>query len=298
MTKRYGDIAGDGGSGILAQVEAFTGLLAARLARIRWKVAVASGKGGVGKSVLTANLAAALAASGWRVGVLDADLNGASIAKLLGVREQRLGVSADGLSPVVGPLGVVVVSMDLLLAGDRVPLTWDATTPQSSFVWRETMETTALRELLADTCWGDLDFLLLDLPPGAPRLPAAAELLPGLDGTLVVTTPSEVSRLVVGRAVELARSHGVRLLGLVENMAGYLCRRCGAVGELFGRSADADESFGVPVLGRVPFDAWIGGCADQGIPYVLAHPGTAASRALAGIADGLRAALTAEGTTR
>lgn len=281
MPKRYRDIAGDGGSNILAQVEEFQARLRERMGRVRKKVAVTSGKGGVGKSVLTANLAVALATGGRLVGVLDADLNGPSMAKILGVREQRLLVSEEGLQPAGGPLGVKVLSMDLFLPEDVTPLTWQAPTQEDAFVWRETMEVTALRELLTDTAWGELDLLLLDLPPGAARLPALAGLLIDLDGALVVTIPSEVSQLVVGRSVELARTHGVRLLGLVENMAGYLCARCGTVGELFpGDSGSLAEASGLPFLGRIPFDPRIARCADRGTPYIVEHPGTRAAQAL------------------
>ena len=290
---------GDGGSNILTQVEEFLARLRARMARVRKKLAVTSGKGGVGKSVLTANLAAVLAADGWRVGVLDADLNGPSMAKMLGVRGRRLQLSSDGVHPAEGPLGVKVLSIDLFLPGDRAPLTWEAPTQQDAFVWRETMEATALRELLADTAWGDLDLLLVDLPPGAPRLPTLAGLLPDLDGALVVTIPSEVSHLVVGRSVELARAHGVRLLGLVENMAGYLCPACGAVGELFvGDSRSLAEAFGLPILGRIPFDPRIARCADRGVLYAVEHPEAAAAQALRELAARLSALLSEGGGGR
>ncbi len=296
MPKRYRDIVGDGGSNILAQVEEMGSRVRARMARIRRKVAVTSGKGGVGKSVLTANLAALLAAEGWRLGVLDADLNGPSVAKLLGVRGQRLRLSPDGVHPAEGPLGIRVLSMDLFLPEDRTPLTWKAPTQQDAFVWRETMETTALREFLADTAWGELDLLLLDLPPGAPRLPTLAGLLPDLHGALVVTIPSEVSHLAVGRSVELARAHGVRLLGLVENMAGYVCPACGAVGDLFvGDAPSLSEALGLPLLGRIPFDPRIARCADRGHPYAVEHPEAAAAEALRALAARLSALLAVDG---
>jgi ATP-binding protein involved in chromosome partitioning len=269
------------------------------MANVRSKVAVTSGKGGVGKSAVTANLAVSLASRGWRMGVLDADLNGSSIAKFLGVSGQRFRFSPGGLRPAEGPLGGQVVSMDLFLPDDRAPLTWKAPVREGAFVWRETMEATALRELLADTDWGKLDVLLVDLPPGAPKLPTAAELVPDLDGALVVTIPSGISRLVVGRAVELARSHGVTLLGLVENMTGYLCERCGAVGDLFSQAGCAPaDFFGLPCLGRIPFDPRLAGCADRGAPYVIEHPETAAARAFADLADSLAGALRGGGGGR
>jgi ATP-binding protein involved in chromosome partitioning len=144
--KGYRDIAGDGGSNIVEQVVAQQGRLAARMASVRATVAVVSGKGGVGKSSITANLAGALAARGLRVGVLDADLNGPSMGKMLGVRGQTLRVAPDGVQPAVSAEGIRVLSMDLLLPGDDTPVVWEAPTQAESHTWRGTMEGTALRE--------------------------------------------------------------------------------------------------------------------------------------------------------
>lgn len=298
IPKRYRDIVGDGGSNIVGQVEALTGRVRARMARVRRRLAVTSGKGGVGKSMLTANLAILLAADGWRVGVLDADLNGPCLARMLGIRGPALRLSPEGLHPAEGPFGIKVLSMDLFLREGPVPLVWEAPTQEHSFVWRGTIEATALREFLADTVWGDLDVLLLDLPPGAPRLPALAEVLADLDGALVVTIPSEVSRLVVERAVELARAHAVKLLGLVENMAGHLCPHCGAVGDLFARDDGPVEVPGLPTLARIPFDPRIARCADRGSPYAVEHADSAAGRALVALAGQVRTLLSPAGAAR
>src|SRR5262249_28368133 len=157
--KRYKDIAGDGGSNIVGQVADQQGRLRARLSAIRRTVAIVSGKGGVGKSSITAGLAAALAAEGYAVGVLDADLNGPSMAKMLGVRGQRLAVTPDGVEPARSAEGIRVVSMDLLLAADETPVVWDAPTQSEAHTWRGTMEASALREFLTDTAWGALDCL-------------------------------------------------------------------------------------------------------------------------------------------
>jgi ATP-binding protein involved in chromosome partitioning len=291
--KGYRDIAGDGGSNIVEQVIAQQARLAARMAPIRASVAVVSGKGGVGKSSVTANLAGALVGRGLRVGVLDADLNGPSIGKMLGVRGQTLRVEPDGVQPAVSAEGIRVLSMDLLLPGDDTPVVWDAPTQAEAHTWRGTMEGTALREFLADTAWGALDVLLIDLPPGADRLPTLLDLLPGLTGAVVVTIPSGVSHLVVRRAMTLARERGARLLGLVENMAGYVCPTCGTVGPLFegpGGEAMAAQH-GLPFLGRVPFDPRLAAAADRGRLFVLDHGETPAGRALAGIAGALASAV-------
>ena len=287
--KTYRDIAGDGGSNIVEQVVAQQARLAARMAPIRASVAVVSGKGGVGKSSVTANLAGALAQRGLAVGVLDADLNGPSMGKMLGVRGQALRVEPTGVRPAVSAEGIRVLSMDLLLPGDDTPVVWDAPTQAEAHTWRGTMEGTALREFLADTAWGALDVLLIDLPPGADRLPTLLDLLPGLTGAVVVTIPSAVSHLVVRRAMTLARERGARLLGLVENMAGYVCPTCGTIGRLFegpGGEATAAQH-GLPFLGRVPFDPRLAEAADRGRPFVLDHGDTAAGRALSGVAEAL-----------
>jgi ATP-binding protein involved in chromosome partitioning len=287
--KGYRDIAGDGGSNVAQQVALQQARLAARMAPIRATVAVVSGKGGVGKSSVTANLAGALAQRGLAVGVLDADLNGPSMAKMLGVRGQTLRVEADGVRPAMSTDGIRVLSMDLLLPGDDTPVVWDAPTQAEAHTWRGSMEGTALREFLADTAWGALDLLLIDLPPGADRLPTLLDLLPGLTGAVVVTIPSAVSHVAVRRAMTLARDRGARLLGLVENMAGYACPTCGTVGRLFegpGGEATAVQH-GLPFLGCVPFDPRLAAASDRGRPFVLDHGDTPAGRALARVAEAL-----------
>lgn len=291
--KKYKDIAGDGGSNIVAQVEAQQGRLKERLSAVRRVVAVVSGKGGVGKSSIAANLAAAFARTGAAVGVLDADLNGPSLARMLGVRGQALRVTEAGVHPALNAQGIRVMSMDLLLPSDETPVTWEATTQAEAHVWRGSMEANALREFLADTAWGSLDLLLLDLPPGTDRLPTVAGLVPSLSGTVVVTIPAEVSHLVVKKCMTVARESGAPILGLVENMAGYVCVRCGALGELFqgsGGEALAAE-FGIPFLGRIPFDPRLAAAADAGVPFIVEHGDTPAGRAFGEIADRIRAAL-------
>jgi ATP-binding protein involved in chromosome partitioning len=280
--KRYRDIAGDGGSDIVGQVEAQQARLGSRLREVKTIVAVVSGKGGVGKSSITANLAGAFALAGGRVGVLDADLNGPSMATMLGVRGRTLLVSADGVEPPAGALGIRVMSMDLLLAGDAAPLTWNAPSQAEAHTWRGAMEANALREFLADTAWGVLDVLLIDLPPGSDRLATITGLVPALAGTVIVTIPSDVAHLVVRKSITVARAAPAPVLGLVENMTGMFP----------GVGADtlAHES-GVPLLGRVPFDPALAAAADRGEPYVAAAPTAAAARALTAIAERVREAL-------
>jgi len=275
-------------SNVLGQVLAQRERVAARLAQINRVIAVMSGKGGVGKSALTANLAAALAMQGKAVGVLDADIHGASAAAMLGARGQQVIIGPNGARPAIGVADVRVMSMDLFLSDDDTPVTWrhPGGLAADTFVWRGTLEANALREFLADTDWGKLDFLLIDMPPGADRFETLMRLVPDLSGALVVTIPSQVSHLVVRRAIASARKAGARLLGLVENMAGLAEAEGEVARELF--TDGAGETFanevGVPYLGKVPFDSRLARTTDAGRPFILEHAESAAGKAILEIA--------------
>ncbi len=262
--RTYAELSSKDVSGLGEQVSAQTQRVAERLAGVRSCVAVMSGKGGVGKSLVSAALAAAMSRLGLRVGLLDADLVGPTAARLSGVSAPSLVISETGVEPPVSEAGVRVMSMDLLLE-EGSPMAWrepDA----DSFVWRGTQERGALREFLADVKWGELDVLLLDLPPGTQRLVDLFELVPNLSGAVVVTIPTSASAVAVQRSIALARARGIPLLGIVENMAGYACDGCGQVGELFpGDAAERlSETHSVPVLARIPFDVAAGRAAESG----------------------------------
>jgi ATP-binding protein involved in chromosome partitioning len=250
-----------------------------------------SGKGGVGKSTITTNLATFFAMQGWRVGVVDADINGPSLAKMFGVRGHQLALDAGGVMPAVGPLGIRVMSMDLFLADDKAPVVWSG--PQAeTFFWRGTMEMHTLREFLSDVQWGELDILLLDLPPGADRVATIRDLLPDLHGTVVVTIPSAVSQLVVMRSITMARDLlQTPIIGLVENMTAYVCPTCEEVHPLFGPASTEDMPLGVPLLGRIPFDPRMAAAGDAGTPYLLEHSASAAGQALVQMGERVRAFL-------
>jgi ATP-binding protein involved in chromosome partitioning len=282
--KRYRDIAGDGGSNIAGQIAGQQGRLRQRLAAVRHVVAVVSGKGGVGKSSTTASLASGCALAGWQVGVLDADLNGPTMARMLGVRGAPLVVDGGAVRPPVTSLGVKVMSMDLLLPSDAAPVTWEAPTQEEAHTWRGAMEANAVREFLTDTDWGALDLLLVDLPPGTDRLGLIASLVPVLSGTVIVTIPGEVARLVVGKSITVATRLGAPVLGLVENMAGLFPGP--------DASGLALET-GIPILGRVPFDPGLALAADRGTPFLLEVPESAAARELTRVAAELRRCLAA-----
>ncbi len=287
MPKRYRDITGDGGSNVAGQVSAQAERLKARMAGVRHAIAVMSGKGGVGKSAITANLAAYFAREGWRVGVVDADINGPSIAKMLGVRGHSLSLDAGGVFPALGPLDIRVISMDLFLKEDQTPVVWDG--PQAeTFVWRGTMEMHTLREFLADVHWGELDILLIDLPPGTDRLATLNDLLPDLHGSVVVTIPSAVSQLIVSKSITMARDLlRTPVIGLVENMTAYVCPTCGTTHPLFAPTPQAETLTGVPLLGRVPFDPRMALAGDKGVPFILEDAASPAAQALAQVGEGV-----------
>lgn len=288
--KSYKGLPNDAGSNIIGQVTAQADRVQKRLASVKHIVAVMSGKGGVGKSALTANLATALTLKGNTVGVVDADINGPTLAKMMGVRKATLEYTSAGVKPAVTRLGTKLISMDLLLAEDDAPVLWNAHTQKDAFTWRSTMEVGALREFIADTEWGELDYLLLDLPPGSDRLPNVAELIPNLGGVVVVTIPSEVSQLVVKKSVTIARDVlKVPIIGVVENMAFYVCQHCGEEEPLFSADETPDAAFQQVILGSIPFDPRLARSSDDGTLYVDAYPDTPASKALVQVAEKIQA---------
>lgn len=247
--------------------------IAERLSECERTLAVMSGKGGVGKSFVAVHLALALARRGLRVGLLDADLNSPSVAKMLGLRGQPLRATSSGLRPIPGPLGIAVQSMDFFLQGTQ-PLDWDGPAGEGSGL-RSALEESALADLLGATEWGALDVLLIDLAPGPDRLTALVHLLPALSGAIAVTIPTEVSLLAVERSVRRAHEAGVAMLGVVENLASSVCSQCGAEGPLF-REASTDAiaaQLDLAVLARIPFDARAAAAADAGRPLADAADG-------------------------
>jgi len=259
------------------QVARQTARVTARLASVHSVLAVMSGKGGVGKSLVTAAMATSLARAGWRVGVIDADLNGPSLARMLSVDPQALVTRDDGIEPAFNPDGIGLMSMSLLMTEDTA-LDWREP-GEGGFVWRGTQERGALREFLSDVCWGELDVLLLDLPPGTQRLVDLHEMVPTLSGTIAVTIPSGASRDAVSRSLELCRRRGIPILGLIENFAGTRCAACGEIGPLHAGDAGSDlgDRFGTPVLARLPHDPQLGLAAEEGTlsPWLAAETETA-----------------------
>lgn len=250
-----------------------------RMAKIKHKLAVLSGKGGVGKSTITANLAIALARKGHKVGVLDVDIHGPSIPKILGIRGQKLTtgrLEGLGIFPAKGPFDIKVISMDFLI-GDETPV-----------IWRGPMKMGAIRQFLADVAWGDLDFLLIDIPPGTGDEPLSVmQLLPDIDGVIMVTAPSEVSQIVVKRAVGFTRELHVPLMGIIENMSGFVCPKCGAESDILGTGGGQkiSEQLDVPFLGKIPIDQRICEDSDRGTPFIIEHADTPAAKAFMRVVD-------------
>ena len=246
----------------MAQLEAYKqqqneeqNKLKERMGKIKHKIAIISGKGGVGKSTVTVNLAAAFAKKGFKVGVLDADIHGPSVPKLLGVDGQTAKTTAVGVLPVAGPLGIEVMSIDFFLP------------EQAPTIWRGPLKMRAIRQFLVDIVWGELDFLFIDLPPGTGDEPLSiAQLLPELDGVVIVTMPTGLSSSVVKKAITFAERLNMPIIGVVENMSGFICPHCGKKTEIFGSGGGEKMSreVGVPFLGSIPIDPKVGVDSDKG----------------------------------
>lgn len=262
----YRDVSGTTVSDIPGQVRRQRARLLDRLASVGAVVAVGSGKGGVGKSAVTANLAVTLAGRGARVGVVDADLNGPSQGHMLGVIGARLGDSAEGVVPPRGAAGVKVVSTELLLE-PGTPARWQGSETDRS-IWQGVAEATALRELISDVVWEELDYLLIDIPPGTDKIHRFLDLLPAPDQLLVVTVPSSVATAVVARSATQVREAGISCAGLVVNMSGRW-REHGASSPPPSEDADAHDlarSIGLELWAEIPFDATLGSATDRGEP--------------------------------
>ena len=227
-----------------------------RQAEIRHQLLVLSGKGGVGKSTVSANLASALADRGLQVGLLDADLHGPTIPLMLGVQGQRAQGANEAIEPVRARPGLSVMSMGFLLAEASSPV-----------IWRGPIRANALRQMIADVEWGPLDFLIVDLPPGTGDEPLTmAQSLPQADGAIVVTTPQEASLSDCRKAVNFVRAVELPVLGVIENMSGFVCPHCGETTDVFDRGGGEQmaSEMDVPFLGRVPLLAEIVRLSDAG----------------------------------
>lgn len=236
------------------------------LSGIKHKIVVMSGKGGVGKSTIAVNLAIALAHRGYNVGILDADMHGPSVPKLLGIPNSSLSVTEAGrILPAIVPPSIKVVSIAFLLENTDSPV-----------IWRGPVKMTAIRQFLEEVEWGKLDYLIIDLPPGTGDEPlSVAQLIPNPDGALVITTPQDVALLSVRKSINFARAVNIRIIGLVENMAGMKCPHCGKYVSIFGegKAERASTELDVPYLGKLPLDSEIVAGGDRGEPFATRNDG-------------------------
>ncbi|OFV80704.1 MAG: chromosome partitioning protein [Acidobacteria bacterium RBG_13_68_16] len=240
---------------------------------VRTKIAVASGKGGVGKSTVAANLALALRQTGSTVGLLDADIYGPSQQLMMGCTDKPMVSPEQKILPVDGH-GVKVMSLGFLM---------DADTP---VIWRGPMVMKALQQFIEDVDWGTLDYLIVDLPPGTGDAQLTVTQQVPLDGAIIVTTPQDVALIDARKGLAMFRKVNVPVLGVIENMSTFVCPHCGKSSEIFkhGGGRRTAEQLGVPFLGEIPIDPAIVVGGDAGTPIVVSHPESAAAAAFAAVA--------------
>lgn len=236
------------------------------LAGVKHKLMVMSGKGGVGKSTVAVNLAFGLARGGKRVGLLDADIHGPSVPRLLGLPNLPLTVNDKGqIQPVTVPPGLKVVSIAFLLRDRDAPV-----------IWRGPVKMGAIKQFLEEVDWGDLDYLVVDLPPGTGDEPLSiAQLVPSPDGAVIVTTPQDVALLSVRKSITFAKTMHLPLVGLVENMGTFTCPHCGRQTAVFEGNgvAKTTKDLGIPLLGTLPLSLEIARSGDEGRPFSGADNG-------------------------
>ena len=233
----------------------------AMMEKVKHKVMVMSGKGGVGKTTVAANLAFALGMQGLDVGLMDADIHGPDIPKILGIEDKRPGASGNKILPIFVTPRLKAMSIGFLLP-DR----------DSAVIWRGPMKMNAIRQFLSDVDWGELDYLVIDLPPGTGDEPlSVAQLIKNVDGTIIVTTPQDLALLDSRKAVNFSRVLKVPVIGIIENMSGFVCPYCGKEINIFkyGGGERSARELGVTFLGRVPIDPGMVIAADNGTPFVL-----------------------------
>jgi ATP-binding protein involved in chromosome partitioning len=247
------------------------------MAHIRHKIIVTSGKGGVGKSTVSSNIAMLLSMRGYEVGLLDADIHGPNIPKMFHIEDAVLHGDNEGIMPVIVPPHLKVMSMAFLVQDSDEPI-----------IWRGPLKIGALRQFLADVRWGELDFLIIDLPPGTGDEPLTImQLLPEADGSVVVTTPQDVALQNSRKSIGFSRKLNIPVLGIIENMSGLTCPHCGKEIDLFkiGGGEKAAVELDVPFLGRIPLDPKVVTSGDEGMPIVISDTDSPAAAAYGLIVD-------------
>ncbi|MCK9190764.1 MAG: Mrp/NBP35 family ATP-binding protein [Sphaerochaetaceae bacterium] len=249
-----------------------------RMSLIGKKIIVMSGKGGVGKTTVTVNLANALADKGYKVGILDTDLHGPNVAKMLGCEKSTLE-SPDGktMMPIKVRDNLCVISLSFAIPDSGAPV-----------IWRGPMKIAAIKQFIGDVEWGILDYLLIDTPPGTgDEQLTAIQSIPGMTGSVIVTTPQEVALLDARKSVNFSKKLNLRIIGIVENMSGLICPHCGDVIPLFGMGGGVElaTEAKVPYLGRIPIEINLRENEDTGKSPLEMNPDSESSKALRSIAD-------------
>jgi Mrp family chromosome partitioning ATPase len=243
------------------------------MAKIKNKIVIVSGKGGVGKTTIAVNLAMTLASVGLRVGILDVDITGPNVLKMLGVDSElkpRVDTEAKRFYPVNGPLNLKVMSMAFLTLTSDDPV-----------IWRGPMKMSVVRQFLGDAVWGELDYLICDLPPGtSDETLDILQLIPD-ENVVIVTTPQQVALMDARKTIKMAMVMERKILGIIENQSGFNCPHCDQYIDLYpsGGAEKAANDFNIPLLGAIPFEIEIGQQGDQGLPFVLKYPENKSTKA-------------------
>ena len=248
------------------------------LAQIKHVIIVISGKGGVGKSTVSSNLALSLAMKGYETGLMDIDITGPNIPKMFNIEDEQLMANEQKqLIPIIVPPRLKVMSMAFLLPSKDVPV-----------MWRGPIKMSAVQQFIEDVNWGKLDYLVIDMPPGTgDEALSIVQLIPKADGMVVVTTPQQVALLDSRKSVGFAAETKIPIIGIIENMSGFVCPHCGEVTDIFktgGGEATAKE-MNIQFLGKVPIEPEVVESGDSGVPIVLKNPDSASAKAFASIVD-------------
>jgi ATP-binding protein involved in chromosome partitioning len=246
---------------------------------VKHVILVLSGKGGVGKSTVSTNLASALAAHGRQVALLDLDIHGPNIPKMLGIEDRRPAVLENCMDPVHVTGNLAVMSMAFLLPDTSSPV-----------IWRGPMKMAVIQQFLSEVNWGSLDYMIVNLPPGTgDEALSIVQLAPNVQGAVIVTTPQDVAVLDAVKAVKFIEKLELPVIGIIENMSGMICPHCGESIDLFGRGGGkkAAEDLGVPYLGSIPLDPAMVKAGDEGRPYVLRHADTPTWKAVDTVMENL-----------
>lgn len=241
-----------------------------RMSRIKHKLIVISGKGGVGKTTVAVNLAYGLSLKGYKVGILDVDIHGPNIAKMLGVEEKKLTGSDAGMEPIVVLPGLKAVSLAFLLENKDQPV-----------IWRGPLKMITIKQFLSDVNWGELDYLIIDSPPGTGDEPlSVCQLIPDINGVIIVTTPQDVAILDSRKSVLFAKELKIPAIGIIENMSGFICPHCGKEIDLFGMGGGEKSArdLAIPFLGRIPVELEMVKSGDSGRPFIHFKKETATAK--------------------